>query len=230
MSFGRWLLIHSFSIFLVTVFVLGYVYREELQLEQVYRQILNTPDQALAEADAKYVDEVLAPESKSIQPPESAQASDSGNTRSNNWPQPSSVQSADANTVDSPPISVAREPAPMVAESLPSRPTVSPPVIEQSELLYKARKAYWSKDYEMAIFHYQRLIEEDGDNPDYIGELGNIYYSLNDFENAAQQFHQAAIILIARGKRDQAAMLLSPVTAMNRDLGDQLRQRLRQSH
>ena len=41
MSFGRWLLIHSFSIFLVTVFILAYIYRTELQLEQVYNQVLN---------------------------------------------------------------------------------------------------------------------------------------------------------------------------------------------
>jgi|GEM_PF-868873 len=228
MSFARWLLIHSFSIFLVTVFILGYVYREELQLEQVYRQILNVPDQAVAGADSQDDAQVQAPESASEQATESAQAPD-GRVQLDR-PQPSPVKSLDANAADSPPRSVARQTESVASESLPSQPTVSSPVIEQSELLYKARKAYWGKDYEMAIFYYQQLIEEDGDNPDYIGELGNIYYSLNDFENASQQFHQAAIILIARGKRDQAALLLSPVTAMNRDLGDQLRQRLRQSH
>jgi len=41
MTFGRWLLIHSFSIFLVSLLVLGYLYREELQLEQAYQQLLN---------------------------------------------------------------------------------------------------------------------------------------------------------------------------------------------
>lgn len=41
MTFGRWLLIHSFSIFLVGVLIFGYLYRDELQLEQAYQQLLN---------------------------------------------------------------------------------------------------------------------------------------------------------------------------------------------
>jgi tetratricopeptide (TPR) repeat protein len=220
MSFGRWLLIHSFSIFIVVVFVLGYFYREELQLEQVYQQVLNRP-----------VDQQASVPQKSPEPVQDANKIDVAENQVTDVA-PATTTVAEPST--RPELVFPAQHKPPVDREAPrdkisAQPTVSSTFIEQSELLYQARKAYWDKNYEMAIFHYQQLIEEDGDNPDYIGELGNIYYSLNDFDNAAQQFYQAAVILIARDQREQASLLVSPVIAMNRDLGERLKQRLRQA-
>ena len=221
MSFGRWLLIHSFSIFLVGVFLLGYLYREELQLEQVYHQLLSSGKEKVAETISPQAeprgeveDSPLPAAQVPVQPIP--------------VPMEDTAQQMEEPVTEPPP---AEQPPAIDTETLKflqSTPTVSKTIIELDELLFKARKAYWDKDYPLAISYYQQLIEGDGDNPDYIGELGNIYYSINDFENASQQFYQAAIILIARNQHDQARMLLSPITAMNRDLGDQLKRKLMQ--
>lgn len=215
MSFGRWLLIHSFSIFLVGLFLLGYLYRDELQLEQVYQQLLSTGKQKVAEVSDSDRAETLQPDSKTGEATASA------------------GEQKEAVPVGEPSEAIMMQQEEMVADSqtldfLQSTPTVSKTIIELDDLLFKARKAYWDKDYPLAISYYQQLIEDDGDNPDYIGELGNIYYSINDIENASQLYYQAAIILIAKNRIDQARSLLSPVTAMNRDLGDKLKQKLQQ--
>ena len=240
MSFGRWLLIHSFSIFLVAVFLLGYLYREQLQLEQVYRQILKAPahdeSQPLARKPPRIVSAGQAEADSAPAKPgtlkQAAAEPDAGQERQVARQEAAPRAGSDARQAaagDSSAAVAPRQPnEASPATALTSRPTVSSTVIEQSELLYQARKAYWDKDYDKAITHYHQLIEEDRDNADYPGESGNIYYSLNDFDNAAQQFYRAAMILIDQGRRDQASSLLSPVKAMNRDLGDRLRQRLRQ--
>lgn len=211
MTVGRWFLIHSFSIFLVAMFLLGYVFREELQLEQAYRQLLNLEQQTTADNGAQKTEAAARTQTER------------------------SLIESNEPTADTPPKSVSAatdsEQASGRIESMdgqmaPGLPTVSTSVIQLDDLLYQARKAYWDGDYQLAIRLYQQLIEDDGDNADHIGELGNIYYAINDFDNAARQFYQAAIILIARGKREQARLLLSPITAMDRDLGDDLRQRL----
>lgn len=205
MTFGRWLLVHSFSIFLVSLVILGYIYREPLQLEQAYQQLLQQPIK---------LQRNLSPETKRNQPQstpdvvvkpavEIATPEQKINQRGS---------SAEDKTV----------------EDLESSPTVSSTIIEIDELLLKARKAYWEKDYPMAIQYYQQLINDDERNPDLIGELGNIYYSLNDYENAAIHFYQAATILISQGKREQARTLVSPISAMNRGLGDQLKRQIRE--
>lgn len=216
MSFGRWLLIHSFSIFLVGLFLLGYLYRDELQLEQVYQQILSSGKQKVAEVANSDRAETLQSDSKLGEATAPAidqkEADPVGQEPSESAMMPPQEMVADSETLD----------------FLQSTPTVSKTIIELDDLLFKARKAYWDKDYPLAISYYQQLIEDDGDNPDYIGELGNIYYSINDFENASQLYYQAAIILIAKNRVDQARSLLSPITAMNRELGDKLKQKLLQ--
>lgn len=187
MTFGRWLLIHSFSIFLVILFFVGYLYRDELQLEQAYQQLLNLEPKKLTAKDSN------VPEDQSMQPEKAA---------------PGSVQEI--------------SPVPLIE----STPTLSKTIIQQDDLLFKARKAYWNKDYQDAINLYQQLIQDDNRNPDYRGELGNIYYALNDYPNASRQYYQAALILIDINQIERARHLVSPVTAMNRDLGNQLKRRL----
>ncbi len=209
MTFGRWLLVHSFSIFLVVLFILGYIYRDELQLEQAYQQLLNKVPQSENAQVAEQPSEVDTPAPAQVSAPQETVTPEQIVTETD--------------------VSASTEVPQDSLDYLLSTPTVSKTIIELDELLFKARKAYWDKDYQTAIFHYQQLIEDDGDNPDYIGELGNIYYSINDFDNAAQLYYQAAIILIAKNRPDQARLLVSPVTAMNRDLGDELRRRLMQS-
>ena len=212
MTFGRWLLIHSFSIFLVTLLILGYVYREELQLEQAYEQLLKIEPDKLTMADKP--SEADAEPALTTDEPELT-------------PQPTLIPRAEEPTLTSKK-AVDAEISGTAFESEP-RLTLPEPVFELDNILRLARKAYWDKNYSESIRLYQRLIEQDDKNADYFGELGNIYYSLNDDQNASRAFYQAAMILIEQNKPQDAARLLSPINAMNRGLGDQLERQLRHS-
>ena len=204
MTFGRWLLVHSFSIFLVCLLLLGYVYRDELKLEQAYQQLLNFDSEEQVAVDSAKSDEIT-PSSEPV------------------------IENKDSQlTTESAPKAEISESLTQPSMELQTKPTVSEVIIEQDALLFQARQAYWDKNYEQAIQGYQQLIQKEPNNPDYFGELGNIYYSLNDFPNASRHYSQAALVLIQHNKMEQARSLVSPVTAMNRELGDKLRQRMAQ--
>ena len=204
MTFGRWLLVHSFSIFLVCLLLLGYVYRDELKLEQAYQQLLNFDSEEQVAVDSAKSDEIT-PSSEPV------------------------IENKDRQlTTESAPKAEISESFTQPSMELQTKPTVSEVIIEQDALLFQARQAYWDKNYEQAIQGYQQLIQKEPNNPDYFGELGNIYYSLNDFPNASRHYYQAALVLIQQNKMEQARSLVSPVTAMNRELGDKLRQRMAQ--
>ena len=205
MTFGRWLLIHSFSIFLVGSLVLGYFYREELRLEDAYHQLLSIkPEPSMLTGDEQQ--DVVA--STETIPPSAADATT-----------PSGAEE---------PAVIAEQAAP-VAEIQPNfeaQPTVSTQIVEQDELLLRARKAFWDKNFSGAIEDYQALIAREPNNPDMHGELGNVYYTLNDYPNASNHYYRAAELLIQRGQVNHARQLVAPITAMQRDMGERLQERL----
>lgn len=202
MTFGRWLLIHSFSIFLVGLMLFGYIYRHELRLEQVYQQLLklepqeNTTTQSITASEGKTKEKIPA--------------------------KPDTANSAAVLQQSSP------QNDQKLASTLPltSIPTVSKEIIQQDDRLMSARKAYWDKNYNDAIHLYQQLVKEHNDNPDYLGELGNIYYAINDYQNATRAYYRAALLLLEQKKPEKAQALISPITAMDRDLGNQLKEKI----
>lgn len=201
MTFGRWLLIHSFSIFIVVMFILGYVYREELQLQQAYQQLLN-------------LDPVQV-----VNRPGSEVEHESNKAEASKKTSPQRIESSTPTVIET-----AQPTRP--AAVIQSIPTVSEPDYQLDERLFLARKAYWNKSYEDSIALYRQLIDVDPGNPDYLGELGNVYYVLNDYYNASRAYYRAAILLKDQGESDRAGMLVSPLTAMDREMGDRLRQQL----
>ncbi|MBC8210021.1 MAG: tetratricopeptide repeat protein [Gammaproteobacteria bacterium] len=224
MSFGRWILIHSFSIFLVTAFFLGYVFRAELQLEQVYRQLLNidpksvsitskTRSQATASGEAQLKPEKQDPTSTTDTPAKSVQIG----IRSEQSKTQTSALPTTAQTPVSPIVNQTSAP-----QAIPAR------VPDLQDELFLARKAYWKKNYADAIAGYQLLIQKDRGNPDLRGELGNIYYALNDTDNASKLYYQSAMILLQQNRPEQARLLLSPIIAMNRELGEDLKLKIQQ--
>ncbi len=200
MTFGRWLLIHSFSIFLVVILVLGYIYREELKLEQAYSQILDL-------GNAETVVKPLKQEKQQASP----DRHDEVKTVDNSTPEVQQV--------------IATSPA--EKQPLVIAPTIVHAETHQQDVLFDAREAYWQRDYQAAIGKYRNLIESDPKNPDYSGELGNVYYAMNDYRNASELYFRTAMLLLEQGQRDEAGQLLPPLNAMNRQLGDQLRNELK---
>jgi hypothetical protein len=213
MTFGRWLLVHSFSIFLVCLLLLGYWFRDELQLQQAYQQLLNLERPEVRKEPAI---------SNSVNNSDKIATSVTTTTSVNPIPQPEPQTTQNAHEEESKAVTIGET----EALAIQSKPTVSEQVYEQDTLLYKARKAFWDKEFQKSISLYKDLINQHKHNPDYLGEMGNVYYAMNDFEHASQVFYQTARVLVEKGQYEQAWQLVSPVTAMNRELGEDLRQTL----
>ncbi len=196
MTFGRWLLINSFNISIVSLIAIGYIYREELQLgEAVDQLLLIEPTTITAEQTDKAISKVAIANDQKKTDIEIEKPSKQNIT-----------PDQDINIV----------------------PTVklSQQVSTSSNTLETARKLYWKKDFYGAIKGYESLIEGNPDNPDLLGELGNIYYAVNDTQNASRFYYKAALLLIDQQQKSRAYNLLAPISAMDRDLGARLNQRL----
>jgi tetratricopeptide (TPR) repeat protein len=89
------------------------------------------------------------------------------------------------------------------------RPADEQPVDDnlKEDLLQKARKAYWNDQLDSASKLYLAYIDQDPDNPDGYGELGNLLSTLGDLDEAANMYRQAADLLMRRGETAQAAQL-----------------------
>jgi tetratricopeptide (TPR) repeat protein len=110
-----------------------------------------------------------------------------------------------------------------------ARPTISKTPRQYGEqLLMSARQAYWNRDYRTSIDRYRQLLNQQPQNPDFNGELGNVYYAMNDYSRAAQQYYRAALLLLDQDQVEAARQLISPITAMDRALDDRLQSRFRQ--
>jgi hypothetical protein len=83
------------------------------------------------------------------------------------------------------------------------------------ELLAAAREAYWLHDYEGAENHYQRLIQLEPDNPDWYGELGNMYFSQGQWQQATAVYYEAGIRLLNDGKMVQARQMVAVIRGLN---------------
>ncbi len=207
MSFGRWLLVHSFSLFLLTLFIFGYIYRTELQLEVAYSQLLNVDNPTIpvvASTEKKESQNEIDKQTESIVkiPDQQAPVEDSK----------SSVQQS----------SSPLKPLPTVS-TVPTEKIKPDNLSTGRKQLFMARQAYWDKNYADSIYLYRQLIQQNSENPDYLGELGNVYYSLNDTENASKLYYQSAIILMNQNQPERAELLIAPIIAMNRQLGEKLR-------
>lgn len=220
MSFGRWLLVHSFSISLLALLLMLYQFRTELQLDQAYRQLLNLEPAPVVSKQA----EKSLPESKT----QTSSPVHTSIVTSTEKPTPTTTQTRpDAfqqNLRSSGSVSTD------TTGSLVAVPTINSASSLQQKInadLLSAREDYWNRDYAHAIDKYLHLIQQYPENPDYPGELGNIYYTLNDNRRAANLYYRAASLLLKQNKLQHAASLLAPITALDRELADRLQQQLK---
>ncbi|VAW67321.1 hypothetical protein MNBD_GAMMA10-2651, partial [hydrothermal vent metagenome] len=79
--------------------------------------------------------------------------------------------------------------------------------LSTSELLFKARLAYWNRDLKSAESTYIKLTEMV-DDPNAYGELGNLYYMQSKWKKAGDAYYHAALKLKEIKQLDQAYHLL----------------------
>lgn len=96
----------------------------------------------------------------------------------------------------------------------------------RNEMLAAARRAYWNHDLPLAIRHYQALIQAFPNDPDYFGEVGNIYFEQGRNEQAAQAYYEAALLLLARGQRTRAGEMVELLQKTSPSHAESLLERL----
>lgn len=90
------------------------------------------------------------------------------------------------------------------------------------QLLAVAREAFWMHNYAEAETNYRDLIALEPDNPDGYGELGNMYFTQGNWEQAADAYFNAGKRLILAGRLQQAEVLVKVIRGLNGKQADEL--------
>lgn len=98
--------------------------------------------------------------------------------------------------------------------------------VKPYQLLADAREAYWLRDYDTAESKYLELTRVEPDNPDGYGELGNMYFSQGNWEQAAAAYYEAGIRLVNQGLLTQAEEMLAVIRGLNGANAGDLAQRI----
>ncbi len=180
MTFGRWLLVHSFSISILLMLGLGYVFKEELKLQEAYHQLLSIDSAVLSEQHASAPVDNKVINNKQIVSNDVAPAA-------------INTQSRSTVTLKRTLPETTLEP---VASTLAPQPSAQKTMPENIDYLLQAREAFWDKNYQLAIKLYTDEIHKTPESADLYGELGNIYYSLNDYDNASTHYLKAGELFL----------------------------------
>ncbi len=97
-----------------------------------------------------------------------------------------------------------------------------------SELLFRARLAYWNRDLKSAENAYIKLTEMV-DDPNAYGELGNLYYMQSRWKKAGDAYYHAALKLKEIKQIDQAWHLLRIIRGLDSDTANKLQIELQHS-
>lgn len=106
----------------------------------------------------------------------------------------------------------------------PGEPAPAPETKPAS--LETARQAAWEGQWDKAEAAYRQLQQEQPDNFNVHGELGNLYFMQRKGKEAAEAYYQAATLLAAQGYRRDAIRLMQVVQRLDRELGIKLQQEL----
>lgn len=79
----------------------------------------------------------------------------------------------------------------------------APVAPDREELVQQARRAFWNGDVEKAEATYMRLLTRFPDDGDAFGELGNLYHSIGNDQQALDAYFEAGLRLRATGQREK---------------------------
>ena len=130
---------------------------------------------------------------------------------------------------------VAGQPDSTLQEMTSSLPAASTTLLEGDtgksayELLAAAREAYWLRDYEGAENYYRSLIQLEPDNPDWYGELGNMYFAQGQWQQSAAVYYEAGVHLLKEGQVEQARRMVDVIRGLNGAEADDLENQINDS-
>jgi len=102
----------------------------------------------------------------------------------------------------------------------------SNPPTSHSELINQARLLHLTGNSSNAIDLYRELAEVYPDDPNVVGELGNVYYLKGDWEQASLAYYEAAIRLQKLRMTEQIHYLYLVIHGLDPDVAEKLREQL----
>lgn len=95
---------------------------------------------------------------------------------------------------------------------------------EIRQLWIGARQEYHRGNVQQSIANYQQVIASSTDNYDAYGELGNVYLSRGQYQEAAGAYYEAGVILVKLGQTRRARSLLPILERLDRARAQELNQ------
>ncbi len=121
------------------------------------------------------------------------------------------------------------EPEAVPPQATDAAASPSKPQERAYQLLAAAREAYWLRDYDIAESKYKDLTQMEPDNPDGYGELGNMYFSQGQWDEAATAYYEAGVRLIGQGLLEQAEELVAVIRGLNGTHADELDRKIKEA-
>lgn len=223
MTFARWLLVHSLSICILIMLIIGYFFKDELKLNQAYHQLLNLePDSIVAQVENnlnKPNTKVYEPKKRAI----SSQASNAEATQSTHsdfaktTQQPANESKVEAHnttlntktTFDNTHLQV--NPEPVFKDDKPTK-----------SFLYLAREAYWQKEYQKSLNFYKQAIEKEPSSADLYGEVGNVHFGLKQLAPASNFYLMAGELFLKTGQDDRAKEVYDILASISPEKAEKL--------
>lgn len=204
MAIIRWVFRNMPIVFAVVAVAVVVAYWDAIRPELEARGIVGAPSRPVAEA-ARTTAEAARPATKptaQTQTPAQAPAKAAANTQAPSDPQ---------------------APRAMPASGAPARPTLS---ADLQRDWAAARTAYWQRDLNKAVELYEALAKASPDQPDVLGELGNIYMVMGKRDEAAKTYAAAGDLLVKSATPMAANKALMPLRMLAPDKAEDLRRKI----
>jgi hypothetical protein len=93
-----------------------------------------------------------------------------------------------------------------------------------------ARNAFWSRDLAVAELKYHALSAKLPDNPDVMGELGNVFYVQGKHKQTVAAYYRAAELLIEKGQSSRVTVILDLLYKLEPEKANTLRAKMARMH
>lgn len=102
--------------------------------------------------------------------------------------------------------------------------------VDTGQVLYTARKLFWSGNSQASETLYLQLINLDSSDPNAYGELGNVYYTQGKWKQAGGAYYEAAVRLLGQKNNgqvtDRVSYLLRVIQGLDTESAEKLRKRI----
>ena len=144
-------------------------------------------------------------------------------------PEAATEEQAESKEVDEEPAEMTEtiSETPKVEEMAAEQPTAEPAtsVAVLKTRLDEVRNVFWKGDVQKAETLYVAMAGEFDTDANIQGETGNFFYSQRRFEEAAKYFHNAGLLLLKSGNKQQVMSIINALQGISPEKAADLRAR-----